>query len=173
MAWLKNIFFTALLVVGATMATAVVVTVLSMLMAMNSSGQERSFGDMAAYAIPGAIVAAMMIGGFFSIASLMVAGVTMPIGLGLIRMFKLPRPLFDIFGGGAAGLICAAMMMGLIHSLEQAKGGNLSSEIQPMLDICAMLGGAALAYLRHAVLVTPKSAHEHPAPPVAFNAVAS
>ena len=117
--------------------------------------------NTAALAISGAIIGGMLFGGFFAFVSLPVAAVTMPPAIGLIRLFKLPRPLFDIFGGGAAGLICAAVFMGILHSFEQAKGGNMSGEIQPMLDIVAMLGGGALAYVRHAALVRPKPA---PAP---------
>ena len=75
--------------------------------------------------------------------------------------------MFDILCGGVAGLICAAMFMGLLKSIEQAKGGNLTNDIQPALEICAMLGGAALGYLRHAVLVRTRGTA---APELAYQA---
>jgi hypothetical protein len=158
---LKNLFFTALMVIGATMATAAVLSVVVILMASQGAAAPVDPG-MGASIISLGIIGAFLAGFFFSFASLFVAALTMPPALGLMRWFKLPRPLFDIFGGGVAGLICAGMFAGLLNSIEQAKGGNLSGDIHPALDICAMLGGAALGYLRYAVLVRPKE----PAPRV-------
>jgi hypothetical protein len=158
---LKNLFFTALMVIGATMATAVVICVVMILMASQGATAPIDPG-MGASVLSLGIIGALLLGFFFSFASLFVAALTMPPAIWLIRWFKLPRPLFDIFGGGAAGLICAAAFLGLLKSIEQAKGGNLTSDIQPALEICGMLGGAALGYLRHAVLVRPKD----PAPQV-------
>jgi hypothetical protein len=157
---LKNLFFSALMVVGATMATACVVSVVVILMA--SQGAAAPGAEMIPSILSLGIIGAMLAGFFFSFASLFVAALTMPPTLGLMRWFKAPRPLFDILGGGAAGLLCAAAFMGVLESVEQAKGGDLPSDIQPLLDICALLGGAALGYLRHAVLVRPK----RPAPRV-------
>lgn len=157
MAWLKNTFVTAAMVVGATMATAIVVILSALALAVEAAPAMSDLNTVA-YAISGAIIGGMFFGGFFAFVSLPVAAVTMPPAIGLIRLLKLPRPLFDIFGGGAAGLICAAAFMAILHSFEQAKGGNMSSEIQPMLDIVAMLGGGALGYLRHAALVRSKPA---------------
>ena len=152
---LKNIFFTALMVIGATMATAAVVSVVLILMAAQGATAPIDPG-MGASVLSLGIIGALLAGFFFSFASLFVATLTMAPALGLMRWFKLPRPLFDIFGGGVAGLICAAMFAGLLKSIEQAKGGNLSGDIQPALDICGMLGGADLGYLRHVVLVRPR-----------------
>ena len=151
---LKNLFFTALMVIGATMATAVVVCVVMIAMAAQGATAPVDPG-MGASVLSFGIIGALLLGFFFSFASLFVAALTMPPALGLMRWFKLPRPLFDALGGGVAGLICAAMFAGLLKSIEQAKGGNLSGDIQPALDICGMLGGAALGYLRHTVLVRP------------------
>lgn len=153
---LKNLLFSALMVVGATVATACVVSVVVILTAAQEAVAPAGT-DMIPTVISLGLIGAMLAGSFFSFVSLFIAALTMPPALGLIRAFKLPRPLFDIFGGGAAGLLCAAAFMGGVESLEQAKGGNLSGDIQPALDICAMLGGAALGYIRHAVLVRPKA----------------
>jgi hypothetical protein len=152
---LKNLFFTALMVVGATMATAAVVCVVMILMAAQGATAPIEPG-MGASVLSFGIIGALLLGFFFSFMSLFVAALTMPPALGLMRWFKLPRPLFDSLGGGGAGLLCAAAFMGVLESVEQAKGGSLSGDIQPALDICAMLGGAALGYWRHAVLVRPK-----------------
>ncbi len=151
---LKNLFFSALMVIGATMATAVVVCVVMIVMAAQGATAPVDPG-MGASVLSLGIIGALLLGFFFSFVSLFVAALTMPPAIGLIHWFKLPRPLFDMLGGGAAGLICAAMFAGLLKSIEQAKGGNLSGDIQPALEICAMLGGAALGYLRHVVLVRP------------------
>ena len=149
---LRNLCFTALMVVGATMATAAVVSVVMILMASQGAATPVDPG-MGASIISLGIIGALLAGFCFSFASLFVAALTIPPAIVLMRWFKLPRPLFDMVGGGAAGLICAAAFMGVLESVEQAKGGSLSGDIQPALDICAMLGGAALGYLRHAVLV--------------------
>jgi hypothetical protein len=154
---LKNLFVSALMVVGATMATAAVVSVVMILMAARDAAAPVDPG-MGASILSLGIIGALLAGFFFSFASLFVAALSMPPAIALMRWFKLPRPLLDILGGGVAGLICAAMFMGLLKSIEQAKGGDLTGDIQPALDICAMLGGAALGYLRHAVLVRPKAA---------------
>jgi hypothetical protein len=157
---LKNLFFTALMVIGATMATAVVVCVVMILTAAQGATAPIDPG-MGASVISFGIIGALLPGFFFSFVSLFVAALTMPPAIGLIRWFKLPRPLSDILGGAVAGLLCTASFMGLLESIEQAKGGNLSGDIQPALQVCAMLGGAVLAYLRHAVLVRPKEPAPH------------
>jgi len=162
MNWVKNTFFTALMVIVATSATAAVVALVTC--ALASMTPQTSPNPYALYLIPVAAVVATVVGGFYSVVSLVVAAVTMPPAIGLIRLFKLPRPLFDIFGGGAAGLICVGPFMALIESIERAKGGNMSAEIQPALDICAMFGGAALAYVRHAMLVRARPPQEPASP---------
>lgn len=104
-----------------------------------------------------AVMLAAVVGFFFSFASLFVAAVTLPPAIALMRQFKLPPPLFDIFGGGAAGLICAAMAAAMLDSIARAKGGGApGDEIRLVLDMCAMFAGAALGYVRHAVLA-PKA----------------
>jgi hypothetical protein len=158
--FLKDLLFTTLMVMGATMVTAAVVAVLAVLMATSQAASTTDAG-MALYVVPAAMIMALLLGFFFSFFSVCVAAVTMPPAIGLIRGLKLARPLFDILGGGASGLLCAAAFAGFLHSVEQAKGGNLSSEVQPMLDICGMLGGAALGYLRHLLLVRPKDSQPH------------
>lgn len=122
MGWLKNTLFTALMVIGATMTTAIALALLAMLGAAH--GAETAIDlNTAAYGIVAAIMGAMLFGSFFSVVPLTVAAVTMPPAIGLIRAFKLPRPLFDIFGGAAAALLCAG---GLGRRASRSPSGRLN-----------------------------------------------
>jgi hypothetical protein len=162
---LKNVFFTALMVIGTTMATTVVAVIVVMVMATREAATAVD-ANLLLYGGFAAMIMAALLGFFFSFATLFVAALTMPPAAGLMRIFKLPRPLFDIFGGAAAALICAAMAAAVLESVARAKGGGLGAggdDIRLVLDICAMFAGAVLGYLRHAVLVRPK--HEEPAAP--------
>jgi hypothetical protein len=94
--------------------------------------------------------------------TLFIAAVSMPPALGLIRVFKLPRPLFDMLGGGAAALVCTAIAMSFWQGLVSAKGGSMpEDDARLVIDICAMIGGAVVAFVRYLVLA-PKD----PAPAV-------
>jgi hypothetical protein len=148
---LKNILLTAVMVVGATMVTAGVTAVATMFMAFEATPQADE--NIILFGGYFAVILAAVVGSFFSVVSLTVAAVTMPPAIGLMRAFKLPRPLFDIVGGAAAGLICAAAAAGMLESLARAKGGGMpDGDMRLMLDICALFGGGALGYLRHRVL---------------------
>jgi hypothetical protein len=156
--WLKNIFLTALMVIGATMATAAVAAMVTLLIASREATTPVD-SNLLVYGGMFAVMLAAVVGLFFSFATLFVAGVTMPPAIGLMRWLKLPRPLFDIFGGGAAGLLCAAMAASTLESIARAKGGGLGDggdDVRLVLDMSAMFVGAALGYVRHAVLA-PKA----------------
>jgi hypothetical protein len=142
----KNIFLTALMVVGATVATAVAIVLVPMLLAASSSAPvELLLGGLIA------CLMAVVAGAFFSVVSLVVAAVTMPPAIALMRQFKLPRPLFDILGGGVAGLLSAGAVADMLDSIASAKGGNLGGA--EMLVLYGMVGGGVLGYMRHAMLV--------------------
>lgn len=159
---LKNVVLTALFVVGATMATSAVTAVACFFLA--SSGAENAPSELLVYGTPAAVILGALAGVFFSIVSLCIAALTMPPALGLIHALKLPRPLLDCVGGGAAGLLCAAIVMAMMESVVRSKGGSMpGDDLRLVLDVCGMVGGAALGYLRHAVLV-----RKHEAPPAEF-----
>ncbi len=158
---LKNIGLTALMVVLATMATAAAVVGVGLLMALDGASTEQ-FNVVVGSGIA-VVVMAGFAGAFFSIISLPVAAVTMPPAIGLMRLARLPRPLFDIFGGAAAGFLCAQAAVAMLDSLARSKGGDWGgSELRLVFEICALVGGGALGYLRHAVLVKK---HEEPSLP--------
>jgi hypothetical protein len=153
---LKNILLTAAIVVAATMATSALWAIATLVGAAHASSSVDS--NMLVYGGYAAMVMALLIGFFYSFFTLFVALVTLPPSIGLMRLFKLPRPLFDMLGGGAAGLLCAALMVNFFEELMRSKGGAApEGEVRIILDICAMVGGAAAGYVRHAVLVRPRA----------------
>jgi hypothetical protein len=155
---LKNVFLTALMVLGATMATAGAAALVATLFSIRGASSEHV--NTVLYAGPAVFMMAAFAGAFFSVVSLAVVAVTMPPAIGLIRLLRLPRPLFDIFGGSAAGFLCAQAAVEMLDSLARSKGGDWGGEeMQVLLEICALVGGGALGYLRHAVLVKK---HEEP-----------
>lgn len=162
--FLKNVLVSAGFVVVGTMATSAVALMAALFGAAATS--ETPFESN--YAVYGAFAAMMggaLFGFFFSAVTLIIAALTMPLAIGLIRGFKLPRPLFDMLGGGAAALLCTAIAMSLFEQLVRAKGGDMpEGDVRLVFDICAMVGGAAVAYVRHAVLA-PKG--QTPAVPLA------
>lgn len=151
---LKNVLLTGLMVVAATMATAGLSVLVFMLGAMVMSPDE--FAQSALIAMPVALLAAVA-GAFFSLFTLVIAALTMPPALTLTRACKLPRPLFDIFGGGSAGVLCAGIALSLLEEMMRAKSGGSSGDGGPLvLQTCAMFGGGALGYFRYKVLVEPQ-----------------
>jgi hypothetical protein len=158
---LKNIFISAALVVGATMATSAAALLAVGLVAASASEEARDFIPMV---MSGAIVMGALMGVFFSFVSLTVAAVTMPLGIALGKALRLPRPSNDIAGGGAAGLLCAAIALGMAESVARAKGGGLGGEgIEPVILGFGLLGGCLLGKLRYHVLVAPKLSAPAPA----------
>lgn len=156
---LKNILLTAAIVIVATMATSAVWAVATMVAAAREATTSVE-SNLLVYGGYAAMIMAMLLGFFFSFFSLFVAAVTLPPSAGLMRLFKLPRPLFDMLGGGGAGLLCAAIAVGAFVELMRSKGGTApEGDVRLALDICAMIGGALAGYVRHAVLVRPKVAH--------------
>jgi hypothetical protein len=170
---LKNVFFTALMVIGATMATSAVAAIATLLIATRGATTPID-SNLIVYGGMAAVMMAAVFGFFFSFATLFVAGVTMPPSTWLMRRFNLPRPLFVVFGGAAAGLICAAMAMGALESIARSKGGGApGADMRLVLDICATVGGGLLGYLRHAVLVRPKALPHAPAAETALGQIQS
>jgi hypothetical protein len=148
---MKVILLTAAFVVGATVATAAVASVAVLLLASD----QPSSGDsgLAAAAISTAFMAGALVGAVFSIVSLPIAAVTMPPILGLAHLLKLPRPLVDCIGGGLAALLVSGAVLSLLESLARSKGGDApDAEMRLIVDVCAILGGGALGYLRHFVV---------------------
>lgn len=157
---LKNFFLSALMVIGATAATAGLVGLVVMMFAMSRAEGEQATGTFF-QAGPAVIVMAGFAGAFFSIVSLGVALVTMPPVIGVMKLCKAPRPLFDILGGAVAGFLCAQVMVSILDSFARAKGGDWGgNEMGLILEFCAMFGGGVLGYLRHVVLV---KTYEEPA----------
>lgn len=161
--FLKNVFVSAAFVVVGTMATSGVAAVAAVFFSAEAAGPMT--GEYAFYGAYAAAIMGALFGFLFSMVTLFIAAISMPPALGLIRAFKLPRPLFDMLGGGAAALICTAIAMSLIESLVRAKGGSMpEDDARLIIDICAMIGGAATAYIRYAVLA-PKT--QAPTAPIA------
>lgn len=163
--FLKNVLVSAGFVVVGTMATSAVALMAALFGAVATS--ETPFeSNYAVYGAFAAVMAGALFGFFFSVVTLFIAAVTMPPALGLIRGLKLPRPLFDMLGGGAAGVLCTAIAVSFWESIARAKGGGEIPEggIRLMFDVCAMIGGALVAYVRYLVLA-PKDAA--PAAPLA------
>lgn len=155
--FLKNVLVSAGFVVVGTMATCAVATIVALFAAAAAS--ETPFESN--YAVYGAFAAMMggaLFGFFFSAVTLFIAAVTMPPALGVIRGLRLPRPLFDMLGGGAAAVLCTAIAVSAWESIARAKGGDIpEGSLRLMFDICAMVGGALIAYVRYLVLA-PKDA---------------
>ncbi len=148
---LKVILLTAAFVVGATVATAAVASVAVLLLASD----EPNSGDagLVAAAISTAFMAGALVGAVFSLVSLPIAAVTMPPILGLAHLMKLPRPLVDCIGGGLAALLVSGAVFSLFESFARSKGGDApDAEMRLIVEICAMLGGGALGYLRYFVV---------------------
>jgi hypothetical protein len=165
-AFFRSIFLTALMIVGATMATAglavVVILIVAAIVAPPSD-----LGVLLPGGYIGFLAAALM-GFFFSIVPLAIAAVTMPPAIGVMRLFKLPRPLFDRLGGAAMAWICALIAGEMFASLARSKGGDFNvEETTLILEICAVLGGGVLGYLRHGAMVEEREASDA-APLVAY-----
>jgi hypothetical protein len=85
--------------------------------------------------------------------SLPIAAVTMPPTLGLAHLLKLPRPLVDCAGGALSALLASGAVLSLLESLARSKGGDApDAEMRLIVDVCAILGGGALGYLRYFVV---------------------
>lgn len=159
---LKNIFLTAALVVGGTMATAALTMMGTLLVAAHEDLPSDAGTVM--FGIYGALVMSTIAGAIFSVVTLPMAALTMPPTLAFARLFKLPRPLTDIFGGALAALPCVWAVLGMLESLAQAKGGSApNGEMRFLFEACALIGGGLVGYARHAILVKARS---EPAPPV-------
>lgn len=159
--FLKNVLLSAAFVVVGTMATSAVAAVAAVFLSAREAMSPIT-GEYAVYGAYAATIMGALFGFFFSVASLFIAAVTMPLAIGLIRVLKLPRPLFDMLGGGATALVCTAVAVGLFESLARAKGGSPpEGDVRLIIDICGMIGGAAIGYVRYAVLApkgeTPKA----------------
>ncbi len=151
---LKNLFISAALVVGATMATGAAALLAVALVAASANDEA---GNLIPMVLSGAIIMGALMGAFFSVVSLSVAAVTMPLGIALGKALRLPRPSNDIAGGGAAGLLCATIALGMAESVARAKGSGLGGEgIEPIILGFGLLGGCLLGKLRYHVLVAPK-----------------
>lgn len=158
---LKNLLLTAVMVVGATMVTSGTVALVAMMAALPDAPSE--LAPTVFYAGPVVVLLAIVVGFFFSAVTLTVALFTMPPAMGLMKLFKLPRPLFDIVGGAMAGFICAECAVGGLESIARAKGGDLGGgEMRFLLEVCALVAGGALGYVRHLVLVRPQAAPSIP-----------
>lgn len=154
---LKNIGVTALMVILATMGSAALAMIATLLVAATQSMPEN--GAMLLYSVQGALVMAAFAGFVVSIVTVPVAALTMPPALGLIRVLNLPRPVSDIIGGGLAGVPCAWAAIAMLESLAQAKGGSApDGNMMLVLEASALISGGMLGYLRHAVFVRPKAA---------------
>jgi hypothetical protein len=148
---LKVILATAAFVVGGTVATAAVSSVVVLLLA----SEQANSGDsgLVAAAISTAFMAGALGGLIFSAVSLPIAALTMPPTLGLAHLLKLPRPLVDCIGGGLAALLVSGAVISLFESLARSKGGEApDADMRLVLDVCALLGGGALGYLRYVVV---------------------
>lgn len=150
----KNVFWTALIVCVATVASVTIAFVISLLIGEpNVVGATPPplaaliFGMLIAVAI------AMLTGMFFCILTLFIAALTMPPVIWLARWLHLPRPLADIVGGVLAAWLCTAAGMEEADSLRQY-GMTMPEPI--FVGVGIILGGLA-GYVRFRTL-GPKQA---------------
>jgi hypothetical protein len=158
---LKNVFLSACFVVVATVATASVATVACLF--FKPTGLGAPDPSVAITSASAAIMAGAVAGFLFCFISLPVAALTMPPMIGFVRLLKLPRPLMDCIGGGLAALIVSAAVVGLFEQLARSKGGSApGADMRLILDVCAMVGGVLLGYVRHNVLVRKRETPTEP-----------
>jgi hypothetical protein len=149
LSWLKNIFMTATMVAVATVVGAMLAACALVAMAdWNANPAPAGFAVLGGLVM---IALSLVIGVFFCFFTLPLAAVTMPPVLGLTHLLKLPRPLMDILGGGAVGLLCASTAVEMFDHDKLA--GMISVAAGNLIVILGMAVGGLVAYIRHATLV--------------------
>lgn len=155
---LKNLFFTALIVVVATVASVTIGTVASLLIDLAVAGAPPPIEAF----VFGALIAAglaMLTGMFFCVLTLPVAALTMPPVVLLARRLSAPRPAIDAIGGMLAAWLCVGIGMEEADSLTQY-GLHMS---EPIFVGVGVLAGGLAGYLRFRLLVRRREAPPAPA----------
>lgn len=153
---LKNLFFTALIVAVATVASVTIGTVASLLLGDGSVvGSPAPPFAAIVFGLLIAVGLAMLTGMFFCLLTLFVAALTMPLAIWLARWLRLPRPATDVVGGVLAAWLCVGAGMEEADSLAQY-GLTLSEPI--FVGVGVLMGGLA-GYARYRLLVR---AHARP-----------
>lgn len=158
---LKNVFCSALLIAGITVASVTVAFTLALLMAEPPpAGVE---APPMVFAVLIVMALAMLAGIFFSVGTLFAALLTMPPVLWIAQALKLPRPLVDVIGGAAVAALCVSL------ALEEISTGKLADLVNGdtahLFKLVGVLGGAFAGYVRHAWLVRPRQVREAPPMP--------
>jgi hypothetical protein len=150
---LKNVFCSALIVAGMTVASVTVAFVAVRCMAL-AHGLPTEQPGLIMFGSVMLVGLALLAGMFFSIGTLFAAALTMPPTIWAARVLRLPRPLLDMAGGGAVASLCVLL------ALEEVDGGKLADlarpEFTPIFMVVGVLGGALAGYVRHAWLVRPR-----------------
>jgi hypothetical protein len=144
-ALLKNIFFTALMICVATVATVTIGCVAALL--LDGQAVVGSTPLPLAALIFGLLIAAalaMLTGIFFCIVTLFVAATTMPPVIWAARWLKLPRPLVDVIGGSLAAWLC--VLIGLDEGDSLRQYGMTFPE--PLFVGIGIVAGGLVGYLR-------------------------
>jgi len=150
--FLKNAFFSALLVAGFTVA-GVTVAFMTAFFVLTPT---ESVPEPAAYLFGTLIILALAVlaGMVFSVGTLFAALLTMPPVIWMARVLRLPRPLVDIIGGASAAALCVAL------ALEEMNGGKLAELATPetgyIFKIIGVIAGGLAGYVRYTWLVRPR-----------------
>lgn len=154
LAMLKNIVVTAMMVAGATVAGAIGGACIVVIVTVLTPGAS----DPAAAILGGLImiVLSILVGMFACIMTLPLAAVSMPPVLLVSHWLKLPRPLIDVIGGGAMGILSTST---LIEELSRDKfAGMISTTAGHAIVVLGLALGGFLGYLRHLALVRSRAA---------------
>lgn len=155
----KNVFFTALIVAVATVASVVFASIASLLLMPEAIGSPAPPFVALMFGLLIAAACAMLVGMFFCILTFIVAAVTMPPALWVMRRFQLPRPFADTLGGMLAAWLCVPV--GLEEADSLAQYGLRMSE--PIFMGVGVLMGALAGYARYRLLVRNLEASAAPA----------
>ena len=147
--FLKNVFFTALIVAVATVASVVIASVASLLLTPSAIGSPAPPLAALMFGMVIAVACAMLVGMFFCVLTFIVAAVTMPPALWIVRRFQLSRPFADTAGGMLAAWLCVPLGLEEADSLGQY-GLTLS---EPIFMGVGVLMGALAGYARYRLLV--------------------
>jgi hypothetical protein len=146
---LKNVFFSALLIVGVTVASVTAAFMLALFTASPPpAGVEAPpmvFAALIVFAL--AVLAGML----FSVGTLFAALLTMPLTLWMARALRLPRPLVDVIGGAAVAALCVSLALAELSTGKLADLVN--GDTAHLFKLIGVLGGALAGYIRHAWLV--------------------
>ncbi|MGE0595595.1 MAG: hypothetical protein AB7G40_16870 [Hyphomonadaceae bacterium] len=143
---LRNIAGTALMVVGATMASVTLGVLIALFAVTPAHLIPRDAAALVFGGMAGGGMAAVA-GVVFCSVTLAVAAITLPPAIWLIRRHDLPRPLSDIVGGAAAALIC--VLIGLTSMDYPSMRDLVTGEGAQILGIVGVIAGCLTGYGRY------------------------